>query len=92
MKASGTVLASPAATVTVGEYVYVPPTYKPEVTQPDEGGSVAVSPANPRRGDEVTITPKPDEGYAVDEVAVTDPSAWYAPALSWAVEQGLFEG
>ncbi|NBI67642.1 S-layer homology domain-containing protein, partial [Pseudoflavonifractor sp. 60] len=51
---------------------YTPPTYKPDVPQPDEGGSVSVSPSRPERGDTVTVTPKPDEGYEVDEITVTD--------------------
>ena len=34
-----------------------PPTYKPDVTRPSEGGSAAaVFPANPGRGDTVTVT------------------------------------
>ena len=51
---------------------YTPPTYKPDVTQPEEGGTVSVSPSRPERGDAVTVTPKPDEGYEVDELTVTD--------------------
>ena len=37
-----------------------------------EGGEVSVSPRNPHRGDTVTVTPEPDEGYEVDEDTVTD--------------------
>ena len=51
---------------------YTPPTYKPDVTQPDEGGTVSVTPSRPERGDTVTIKPKPDEGYEVDKITVTD--------------------
>ena len=52
---------------------YTPPTYKPDVTRPSEGGSAAaVFPANPGRGDTVTVTPKPDQGYEVDQITVTD--------------------
>ena len=47
------------------------PTYRPDVEQP-EGGEVSVSPRNPHRGDTVTVTPEPDEGYEVDEDTVTD--------------------
>ena len=51
---------------------YTPPTYKPDVPQPSEGGSVSVSPSSPERGDTVAIKPKPDEGYEVDKITVTD--------------------
>ena len=51
---------------------YTPPTYKPDVTQPDEGGTVSVTPTRPERGDTVTVKPKPDEGYELDSVTVTD--------------------
>ena len=51
---------------------YTPPTYPPTVEQPDEGGTVTVSPKNPEKGDKVTITPKPDEGYEVEQILVTD--------------------
>ena len=51
---------------------YTPPTYKPDVTQPDEGGTVSVTPSRPERGDTVTVKPKPDEGYELDSVTVTD--------------------
>lgn len=47
------------------------PSYQPDV-EDTEGGTVTVSPTRPRKGDTVTITPKPDEGYMVYEVAVTD--------------------
>ena len=48
------------------------PTYPPVVEQPTEGGSVDTSTDNPIAGDNVTVTPNPDEGYEVDEVIVTD--------------------
>ena len=48
------------------------PTYPPVVEQPTEGGSVDTSTDKPIAGDNVTITPTPDEGYEVDEVIVTD--------------------
>ena len=51
---------------------YVPPTYRPDVTQPSQGGSVSVSPSSPQRGDTVTVTPRPDAGYELDSIAVTD--------------------
>lgn len=35
-------------------------------------GDVTVSPKSARKGDTVTITVKPDEGYEVDEIIVTD--------------------
>ncbi|PWL77259.1 MAG: hypothetical protein DBY24_08990 [Prevotellaceae bacterium] len=47
------------------------PTYAPTVNQPDNG-TVTVSPKSPRKGDTVTITPKPDAGYTVEQVLVTD--------------------
>ena len=47
-------------------------TYPPTIVQP-EHSSVTVSPKNPEKGDQVTITPTPDDGYAVDTVIVTDP-------------------
>ena len=50
----------------------IPPTYKPDVTQPDEGGTVSVTPSRPEQGDTVTIKPKPDEGYELDSITVTD--------------------
>ena len=46
-------------------------TYPPTVTQPDNG-AVTVSPKSPRKGDTVTITPKPDAGYTVEQILVTD--------------------
>ncbi len=51
---------------------YAPPTYKPDVTQPSAGGTVSVSPSNPKRGGTVTVKPRPDEGYAVEKITVTD--------------------
>ena len=47
--------------------------YRPAVEDTDHG-SVSVSPSRPGRGDEVTVTPEPDEGYEVDEITVTDRS------------------
>ena len=49
-----------------------PPTCSPEVSQPGEGGAVSVTPSRPERGDTVTVKPKPDEGYEVDKITVTD--------------------
>ena len=49
------------------------PTYPPSIEEP-EHGSVTISPKNPEKGDQVTITPTPDDGYAVDTVIVTDPN------------------
>ena len=46
-------------------------TYPPIVTD-TENGTVAFTPAAPIWGQRVTITPKPDEGFAVDSVTVTD--------------------
>ena len=47
------------------------PTYPPTVTQP-ENGAVTVSPKSPKKGDTVTITPKPEAGYTVEQILVTD--------------------
>ena len=59
-----------------GGGTYTPPStpaYPPTVEKPSEGGGTpAVSPSNPRPGDTVTVKPKPDEGYEVDKVTVTD--------------------
>ncbi len=45
--------------------------YRPTVDD-TEHGTVTVSPTRPGRGDTVTITATPDEGYQVDDVTVTD--------------------
>ena len=37
-----------------------------------EGGTTTVTPIRPEKGDDVTITPKPEDGYDVDKVTVTD--------------------
>lgn len=51
------------------------PTYPPTVEKPSEGGGTpAISPSNPKQGDTVTVTPKPDQGYEVDQITVTDRS------------------
>ena len=47
------------------------PTYKPTVT-PTDGGTTTVSNPSPKKGDTVTITPKPETGSEVAEVIVTD--------------------
>lgn len=49
----------------------VPNTYKPNIQQP-EHGKITVSPAAPGKGKTVTITPKPEEGYELDTLTVTD--------------------
>ena len=51
-----------------------PPTTQtyPPVIEDNENGRVNVSPRNPERGEEVTVTPRPDQGYEVDEITVTD--------------------
>jgi len=54
-----------------GDYDYSEPTYTPSVDE-TENGDIAVSNRYPGQGDKVNITPKPDEGYEVDEVIVTD--------------------
>ena len=47
------------------------PTYSPSLDVGD-GGTVKVNPRTPEAGEEVTLTVTPDEGYAVEEVSVTD--------------------
>lgn len=49
------------------------PTYPPVKTE-SENGSFTLSTDRPFSGQTVTITPKPDEGYTVDKVTVTDAS------------------
>lgn len=62
------------ATVTAS-WQYVPPTtYPPTVEQPEEGGTVEITPSSPSQGQWVTITPNPDLGFEVGEVTVTDSS------------------
>lgn len=49
------------------------PSYRPTIE--DTGhGTVTVSPSYAEQGEEVTITPKPDKGYRLDELLVTDQS------------------
>jgi len=50
---------------------YTPPTYPPTVECPSKGGTVTVTPSRPGVGDKVTVRPKPDTGYQVDQVTVT---------------------
>ncbi|BFL38582.1 S-layer homology domain-containing protein [Agathobaculum sp. NSJ-28] len=47
------------------------PTYRPDVEN-TENGDVSVQPSNPHKGDEVTVTPRPEDGYEVEAVIVTD--------------------
>ena len=47
------------------------PTYRPE-TETGGHGTVTVSPLFPRQGQTVTITPKPEEGYELESLTVTD--------------------
>lgn len=52
---------------------YTPPTYKPDITKPSGGGDTpGVTPSNPKPGDTVTVTPKPDDGHEVGGITVTD--------------------
>lgn len=44
--------------------------YPPVVEQP-EHGAVAIEPSFPQKGDQVTITTTPEDGYTVDQVIVT---------------------
>lgn len=47
------------------------PSYPP-VIEDTAHGSVSVNPKTPEQGDEVTITPKPDAGYSVEQMLVKD--------------------
>lgn len=47
------------------------PSYRPTIEDTDHG-TVTVSPGYAEQGEEVTITPKPDKGYRLDELLVTD--------------------
>lgn len=49
------------------------PTYPPVKTE-SENGSFTLNTDRPFSGQTVTVTPKPDEGYTVDKVTVTDAS------------------
>lgn len=63
--------ASAACTVTVSRPASSGPTrYPPILTKPVHG-ALSVSPTRPKRGDTVTITPVPDQGYQVEQVTVT---------------------
>ena len=62
---------SAACTVTVSRPASSGPTrYPPILTEPVHG-ALSVSPTRPKRGDTVTITPVPDQGYQVEQVTVT---------------------
>ena len=50
---------------------YEQPTYRPSIEE-TEGGETSVNKKNPEKGDKVTITTSPDEGYVVDNVIVLD--------------------
>ena len=47
------------------------PTYQATITK-TEHGEVTVNPETPEFGDKVTVTVKPDDGYELDELTVTD--------------------
>jgi len=47
------------------------PTYRPSVEKA-EGGEATVNKKNPEKGDTVTVTAKPEDGYVVDAVVITD--------------------
>lgn len=46
----------------------------PPVIKDTVGGDVTVSNRSPERGDRVTVTPKPESGFDVDDVVITDRS------------------
>lgn len=51
---------------------YVPPTYPVELPASTPGGKLTASPKSASSGATVTLTPTPDEGYALGGVTVTD--------------------
>ena len=48
------------------------PTYPVSAPAKTEGGTVTVTPKNASKGSNVTITVDPDDGYALDQIRVTD--------------------
>ena len=48
------------------------PRYAVDTLDKSENGSVSVNPKNASKGDRVTVTVKPDEGYELDTLTVTD--------------------
>ena len=48
------------------------PSYAVETPDKTENGSVSVSPKNAGQGDRVTVTVKPDEGYELGSLTITD--------------------
>ena len=54
------------------------PTYRPDIGK-TENGEVDVSTTRPHAGDTVTVTPKPDDGYDVQTVTVTDENGSAVP-------------
>ena len=56
-----------------GNGSYSPSTYTPVITD-TQHGKVTVSPTSPTSGAKVTITVKPDAGYEVDTLTLTDAS------------------
>lgn len=77
VKASGTVLASAAAKVSIREYVIYLPipsnNYVPILAQA-QNGAFTVSPGAPLEGSKVTISPKPDEGFELAHISAVDGS------------------
>lgn len=68
-----TITAKPSTGGGGGGGGYTPPTYKPDITKPSGGGDTpGVTPSNPKQGDTVTVTPKPDDGHEVGGITVTD--------------------
>ena len=60
-----------SSTVTVGTYIPPVPSYL--ITLNDaEGGTITSDRTTARQGTTVTLTVTPEEGYAVDEITVTD--------------------
>lgn len=59
-----------------GSGVPTSPSFSPEITE-TEHGSVTLTPSKPHEGDTVVITPKPDQGFVVGAVTVTNKDGRY---------------
>lgn len=73
--------------------------YEIETPSDVENGSVKASASKAEKGDTVTVTVTPDDGYALDKLAVYDADfsdvpadAWSAEAVQYVYENGLMTG
>ena len=67
-----TIYAEKFSLYAIGYTVPSDPDTYPSVNKESENGSYTVYPSFPEAGSTVTVTPKPDDGYTVDTVTVTD--------------------